>query len=165
MAEAEYSMNLCVREYHVYQKVWEAVLGETLNCVRESRNSHDWYAVAVKKNKVIIVHLPRKVSRVCSLFLKRGGVIKCTVSGRCRYSADLPQEIPCLHFHCDKISFDKKILVFIFRWSKMHTKIFYQRKFPLRYNVRILFKQKIYNIIYIYYNYNYKGNPDNLSLS
>ena len=58
----------------------------------------DRYAVAVIKDGVIIGHLPRKVSRVCSLFLRRGGSIQCTVVGRRRYSSDLPQgglEIPC----------------------------------------------------------------------
>ena len=54
------------------------------------------YAVAVKTDGPVIGHLPRKVSRVCSLFLRRGGHIHCTVTGR---KSDLPQgglEIPCL---------------------------------------------------------------------
>ena len=101
MAEdyAEYSKHLCVRGYHIYQAAWTATLGESLTCIREPQNSHDRYAVAVQKNGQTIGHLPRKVSRVCSIFLKRGGMIKCVVSGRRRYSGDLPQgrmEIPCL---------------------------------------------------------------------
>ena len=43
-----------------------------------------------------------KISKICSLFLRREGSIYCTVSGGRRYSGDLPQEgleIPCkLHF-------------------------------------------------------------------
>ena len=65
-------------------------------CEREPRNSTDRYAVAVKKDGTIIGHLPRKISRVCSLFL---GVIRCTVSGTRRYSMDLPQgglKTPCV---------------------------------------------------------------------
>ena len=53
--------------------------------------------MAVVKDGVIIGHLPRKISKICSLFL-RGGTISCIVSGGRRYSADLPQgglEIPC----------------------------------------------------------------------
>ena len=37
---------------------------------------------------MIIGHLPRKLSRVCSLFLRRGGVISCAVTGGHRYSGD-----------------------------------------------------------------------------
>ena len=38
---------------------------------------------------MIIGHLPRKLLGVCSLFLRRGGVISCTVTGGRRYSGDL----------------------------------------------------------------------------
>ena len=68
-------------------------------CEPEPRNSTDRYAVAVKKDGIIIGHLPTKISRVCSLFLRRGGVIRCTVSATRRYSMDLPQgglEILCV---------------------------------------------------------------------
>ena len=47
----------------------------------------------------MIGHLPKKMSRVYSLFLRRGGDIPCTVTGRRRHSRDLPQgglEIPCV---------------------------------------------------------------------
>ena len=90
----------CVRGYHVlnYWRVWCAVEGETLQCTREQGNSKDRYAVAVKKDGVIVGHIPRKISRVTFLFLKRGGSLQCTVTGRRHYSSDLPQgglEIPC----------------------------------------------------------------------
>ena len=55
-------------------------------------NSLDSYAIAVKKDGTIIGHLPRKVSHISTLFLKIGGRINCTVTGRHRYSADLPQD-------------------------------------------------------------------------
>ena len=67
-----------------------------------AENPSDHYAVAVVKNATIIGHLPRKISRICSLFIRKGGVVTCTVVGSRRFSADLPQggmEIPCiLHF-------------------------------------------------------------------
>ena len=44
----------------------------------EQENSCDRYVVAVKRNEVVIGHLPRKLSRVCPLFLRHGGVISCT---------------------------------------------------------------------------------------
>ena len=88
----------CVRGYHVYQDVWSASVGEVLPCERESTDSTDRYAVAVTKDGVVIGHLLRKVSRVCSLFLRRSGRIHCRVTGGRRYPIDLPQgglEIPC----------------------------------------------------------------------
>ena len=39
-----------VHGYHEYQLIWEVpAVGEELNCHRELGNSHDPYAVAVKK--------------------------------------------------------------------------------------------------------------------
>ncbi len=95
----EYERACCVRGYHIYQAIWTAAVGEVLACEREPRNTTDRYAVAVKKDGTVIGHLPRKVSRVCSLFLRRGGTIQCAVTGRRMYSGDLPQgglEIPCI---------------------------------------------------------------------
>ena len=57
-----------MRGYHVYQTIWDAVVGGTLECRRQPLNEHDTYAVAVIKDDMIIGHLPRKVSRLCSLF-------------------------------------------------------------------------------------------------
>ena len=68
------------------QRDMAAAIGEELECDREPGNSCDRYAVAVKRSGVVIGHLPRKVSRVCSLFLRRGGVISCTVTGGRQYS-------------------------------------------------------------------------------
>ena len=50
-----------VRGYHVYKEIWEAELSEILECVRETNNSTDRYAVAVKKAKRIVGHIPRKI--------------------------------------------------------------------------------------------------------
>ena len=94
----EFGRDCCIHGYHVYKEMWRATIGEELECDRQPENSSDRYAVAVKRSGVVIGHLPRKLSRVCSLFLRRGGVISCMVTGECRYSGDLPQggmEIPC----------------------------------------------------------------------
>ena len=97
-SEEEYEITCCVRGYHIYRQVWGASIGETLVCEREQANDKDRYAVAVIKAGRIVGHLPRKMSRMCSLFLRRGGTIVCTVLGGKRYSFDLLQgglEIPC----------------------------------------------------------------------
>ncbi len=94
----ELERRCCVRGYHVYREVWEAAVGEILVCEREPDNVSDRYAVAVKREGTVVGHLPRKISRLCSLFLRQGGTVSCTVIGRRRYSADIPQgglEVPC----------------------------------------------------------------------
>lgn len=107
----EITKELCVRGYHVYKEIWTAVLGETLPCVRETSNEKDRYAVAVIKDSNIVGHLPKKISSVSSLFLRRGGTITCTVTGRRRCSVDLVQgglEIPCiLTFRANKKEIEK----------------------------------------------------------
>ena len=96
--EERYERICCIRGYHVYQGIWLANVGEIVECRREPENSRDRYAVAVTKDDAIIGHLPRRISKICSLFLRRGGSIQCRVSRSRQYSADLPQgglEIPC----------------------------------------------------------------------
>ena len=60
--------------------------GLLLEKILHTKGSHETYmmyryAVAVKKDGNTIGHLPGIVSRVCSLFMRRGGSIHCTVSG------------------------------------------------------------------------------------
>lgn len=71
----ELEINSCVRGYHVYQSIWTPVVGEGLDCVREPTNDIDRYAVMVVKDGTTVGHLPKKISRTCSLFLLRGGSI------------------------------------------------------------------------------------------
>ena len=49
VAGDEYSMEreCYVRGYHVYIDVWDAAIGEELDCQREPSNANDRYAVAV----------------------------------------------------------------------------------------------------------------------
>ena len=73
-------------------------IGERLNCIREERNAQDRYAVAIKIGWETVGYIPRYISTLCSLFIRRGETIFCVVTGRRRYSRDLPQggmEIPC----------------------------------------------------------------------
>lgn len=68
-------------------------------CEREEGNLHDPYAVGVweKSTGEIVGHVPRKISAACSLFLRKNGTILCTVTGKRRFSEDLPQgglEVP-----------------------------------------------------------------------
>ena len=67
----EFVVSSRIRGYHVYRTVWTAVLGEELLCERETGNVVDRYTVALKKpgSGVIVDHLPKKISRCCSMFI------------------------------------------------------------------------------------------------
>ena len=75
IASEEFVMESMVRGYHVYQDVWTPMVGEHLQCAREEDNTEDRYAVAVIKDNVTVGHLPRRMSTLCSLFIRRGGII------------------------------------------------------------------------------------------
>ena len=109
------ALSSCVRGHHIYKDILDPVIGEKLDCRRECGNVQDRYAVAVVRTHVdpkpkhrrhktentvaTVGHLPRKISCICSLFLRRGGSITCQITGHRRHSSDLPQgglEVPCL---------------------------------------------------------------------
>ena len=84
-----FEFSSCVRGHQVYK----SVLGEELECRRETDDSSNPYAVAVLKMVPIIGHIPQRISAACSLFLySDGSSIHCTITGSRRYSSDLPQE-------------------------------------------------------------------------
>lgn len=104
MATIAFDVESMIRGYHEYIHIWESPsTGESLVCEREIGNSHDTHAVAIKKDIdgeiKTVGHIPRKISVICSIFIRRGGSILCLVNGARRYSSDLPQgglEIPCV---------------------------------------------------------------------
>ena len=85
--------------------------GEELPCKLELSNPEDRFAVVVVWGEVTIGHVPKRISSICSSFLRRGGMITCKITGTRQYSADLPQgglEIPCqLHFEGNNKDLDK----------------------------------------------------------
>ena len=102
-----FTVSAMVRGYHIYKEIWNAEVNEELTCEREIGNRSDTFAVAVKKGTVTVGHIPRCISSICSIFIRRGGSITCTVTGNRRYSSDLPQgglELPCiLTFSTDNV--------------------------------------------------------------
>ena len=63
-----FTMESCVRGYHVYGERWIPVVGEVLWCAREPKNRKDSYAVAVCKDSATVRHLPRKEADVSRFF-------------------------------------------------------------------------------------------------
>ena len=90
----------CICGFHVYYVSWTPREGEVLHYARKIANREDPYAVAVKAaDNDTVGHVPRKISCICWLFIRNGGTLTCTVTGKRRRSEDLPQgglEIPCL---------------------------------------------------------------------
>jgi len=75
---------------------------EEVSCEREAGNPHDSQAVAMTKlidgNVEVVGHVPRTISSICSIFIRRGGSIVCKVTGSREYSSDLEQgglQLPC----------------------------------------------------------------------
>ncbi len=88
-----------IRGYHVYRDVWTPAISEVLPRSRETTNGHDPFAVMVTKSGAVVGHLPRKISSICSSFLRKGGSLSSKVTGSHQYSSDLIQggmEIPCI---------------------------------------------------------------------
>ena len=67
---AEWEVDSCVRGYHVYESTWVAALGERIVCIREPLNLRDRYAVALKKDGIVIGHLPQKYPKFVHCLLE-----------------------------------------------------------------------------------------------
>ena len=68
------------------------MLHELLTCQRELDNAEDRYAVAVCKGEDIVGHVPRKILFLCSVFIRKGGVMHCIINGNRCYSHDFLKE-------------------------------------------------------------------------
>ena len=73
----------CIRGHHVSKDFWMPVINEELVCVQESENPHDPYTVAIKKRSLVVGHVARKSSAVCSLFLHAGNYHTCDQNDTC----------------------------------------------------------------------------------
>jgi len=89
--------------YQDYQLIWNnPLISKELRCEFKPGNSHNMYAVAVKKEisirNQIVGHVRRSISTICSLSIRRDRLLVCIINGPQRYSSDLPHsglEIPC----------------------------------------------------------------------
>ena len=51
----KYSIDSCVRGYHIYSDIWEASVGEQLPCELEGGNSADPFAVTIKRSGAVVI--------------------------------------------------------------------------------------------------------------
>ena len=120
----------CICCYHVYKKVWAATVEEALMCKKEPKISSDRYAVAVKNEGTITENLPRKLSRVCSLFFdEEVHSRKC----ECRVQAHglVWSIIHIVTIRCRKNSLSKIFHVVNFRSLMQLRKFFSNKNFPI----------------------------------
>ena len=54
MPESRHEEETIVGGYQVYMGIWDAAIGETLQCEQEGKNIHDPYAVAVVKTGNVV---------------------------------------------------------------------------------------------------------------
>ena len=81
---ASFVVDLMICGHHVYKEIWDSLNGKELHCEQEIGKSSDPLAVAVMKRldgeDNIVGHLPRRISPLCSAFIRHGGTIKCIVT-------------------------------------------------------------------------------------
>ena len=93
----------CVRGHHIYERIWNPTVGEELNCVRETTNSEDPYAVM--RNIAVVDHVPCKMRayalrelcvgalRITSCFeIKFGGCFVIRQTAKLKSSPNFPTE-------------------------------------------------------------------------
>uniref|UniRef100_A0A1X7SH94 HIRAN domain-containing protein n=1 Tax=Amphimedon queenslandica TaxID=400682 RepID=A0A1X7SH94_AMPQE len=88
-----FTLTSVIRGHHVYKRIWTPYMNEKLTATPAEDNPFDKYAVAVMKNEDIVGHIPRKLAKVSWHFIKRGGEIKITVTGKRQKGLGL--EVPC----------------------------------------------------------------------
>ena len=85
-----------VRGHHVYKVVWTPVIGEELSVKSEENNDHDRRAIAVMKDREVIGHVPRELSKILYFFLRRSeSSVSCVITGIRKYGVGL--EVPCIY--------------------------------------------------------------------
>ena len=65
MAEgASYDLLLdsVIRGHHIYKRTWTPYVGEELPLQRERTNSHDAFAVTIKKDGSVVGRVPKELS-------------------------------------------------------------------------------------------------------
>ena len=105
-----------VKGYHAYKDIWKPFINEELTTAMEPGNVVDKYAVCVKKNNVIVGHLPLgkdgRFARMIFYFLRADRYAECKViiTGKEVNLGDREgMQVPCLL----KISGTKNMLQII----------------------------------------------------
>lgn len=71
------------------------VAQEELHCEIEPTNPYDRHAIKVMKGDIIVGHIPKSISKICSFILLSGGCMKLRVTGRRENKRGNGLEVPC----------------------------------------------------------------------
>ena len=71
--------------YHVYQKIWQPELNETLVCIYERQNEFDAFNVKTVRavHNATVGHLPWEISQSSKYLLESGATVKALIT--CSY--------------------------------------------------------------------------------
>lgn len=72
-------------------------INETLPLKPEDNNKHDKHTVAITKDGDVVGHVSCSISQICWLFSKRGGTIKCRITGKRKLGVGL--KVPCVYIN------------------------------------------------------------------
>ena len=82
-ASASTSFRSFVHRHHEYYRSWTTVTGELLPFKQEVSNDHDPFAVAIWKDRGVVGHVPKSLSKITSCCLTYdGNVVFCEINGR-----------------------------------------------------------------------------------
>ena len=77
-----FEFTAAIRGFHIYQKVWQPELNDTLVCIHERGNEFDAFNVKTVRadDNAIVGHLPREISRPTKYLLDRGAIVKAIIT-------------------------------------------------------------------------------------
>ena len=58
-ASESFVYDRCIHGYHEYKSIWNASVGEVLECSRKLNNAHDENTARVAHRRVTVGHIPR----------------------------------------------------------------------------------------------------------
>ena len=80
MCDDRFEFSSVIRGHHVYKEIFMPTIGKILQSRREPDNSYDNFVVAIIEDDIVVGHVPRNISVLCNLFLKKGGTISCVIT-------------------------------------------------------------------------------------
>ena len=76
-------LNSYMRRFHAYKQNWDPVLRRRYSRITEEKNEHDEYTVVVVNDEKVVEHIPLRLSKIMSVFLKlTGSHMKVEVTGK-----------------------------------------------------------------------------------
>ena len=77
-----FEFTAAIRGYHVYQKIWQPELNETLVCIHERRNEFDAFSVKTVRaaDNATVWHLPKELSQQTKYLFDRYATVEVVIT-------------------------------------------------------------------------------------